>query len=108
MTSAEVRLRLLAEKRELEEASGKTTSEREPVAVDQQSVGRIARMDSLQNQAMAIEAERRRQERIKRIDAALARIASGEFGACVRCGEEIDPRRLALDPTVPTCTRCAA
>jgi DnaK suppressor protein len=108
MTSAELRQRLLAEKRELEEASASTIAERQPVDADLQTVGRIARMDSLQNQAMAVEAERRRQARIRRVDAALARIDSGEYGACVRCGEDIDPRRLELDPTTPLCTRCAA
>lgn len=108
MKMEEWRERLLAEKREIEDASGKTTAEREPVDAAMQSVGRIGRMDSLQNQAMALEAERRRKERIKRIDAALARLAADEFGICARCGEDIDPRRLELDPTAPTCARCAA
>ena len=82
-------------------------SGRRPVELDQQSVGRLSRMDAMQVQAMEIEAERRRLERIRRIDATLARIDRGEYGACVRCGDDMDPKRLALDPTTPLCADCA-
>ena len=37
-----------------------TENERKPVTLDQSMVGRLSRMDALQNQAMALEAERRR------------------------------------------------
>lgn len=82
-------------------------SGRRPVELDQQSVGRLSRMDAMQVQAMEMEAERRRLERIRRIDATLARIDRGEYGACVRCGADVDPKRLALDPTTPLCAECA-
>nr|WP_304502923.1 TraR/DksA C4-type zinc finger protein [Caldovatus aquaticus] len=42
-----------------------------------------------------------------RIAAALARIESGEYGWCARCGEPIAPGRLAPDPALPTCVACA-
>ena len=62
-----------------------TEKERKPVALDQSMVGRLSRMDALQNQAMALEAERRRGVELQRIDAALARIEEGEFGYCAAC-----------------------
>lgn len=80
---------------------------RAPVELDQTSVGRLSRMDAMQAQSMALATERRRAEAIARIDQALARIADGGFGECVVCGEPIAPRRLALDPAVPTCIDCA-
>jgi DnaK suppressor protein len=64
-------------------------------------------MDAMQRQEMAQAARRRRKLELERIDAALARIDAGTYGACVRCGEEIAPARLALDPTVPLCRDCA-
>lgn len=79
-----------------------------PVELDQTSVGRLSRMDALQQQAMALETERRRAAERLRIEAALQRIESGDYGNCVSCDEEITEKRLALDPAVPTCIRCAA
>ena len=76
--------------------------------MDQTTVGRLSRMDAFQVQAMATESERRRQTQIKRIDAALKRIEENEFGYCARCGEPISEKRLAIDPTTPYCTNCAA
>jgi RNA polymerase-binding transcription factor len=45
---------------------------------------------------------------IKQIRAALQRIAKGEYGVCVRCGEPIDPKRLKALPTALTCIACAS
>ena len=64
-------------------------------------------MDALQNQAMALEAERRRRLELQRIEASLKRLEAGDFGYCVTCGEQIPLRRLELDPTLPTCVACA-
>ena len=77
------------------------------VILDQQSIGRLSRMDALQQQAMAKAAHGRRAQSRARIQAALARIDEGEFGYCTECGEEIPIKRLELDPTVPTCVSCA-
>jgi DnaK suppressor protein len=41
------------------------------------------------------------------IDAALARTEAGEYGLCVDCGAEIDPKRLAVLPFALLCTECA-
>jgi len=44
---------------------------------------------------------------VEQIDAALARMARGEFGTCADCEQEIDPRRLAALPTTVLCGECA-
>jgi DnaK suppressor protein len=78
-----------------------------PVELDQTRVGRLSRMDALQGQEMARAAERRRDIELRKIDAALARIDAGDYGWCVKCGEEIAAERLRLDPAVPVCIDCA-
>lgn len=40
------------------------------------------------------------------VDAALARIDSGSYGVCERCGEEIEPARLEFRPTSRLCVAC--
>lgn len=98
---------LLEERRALAEEDAQGADNRETVVLDQQSVGRLSRMDALQRQAMAEATQRRRALRRSRIDAALARIDQEEFGFCQDCGEDIAKARLDLDPTVPRCISCA-
>lgn len=91
----------------LGEASETTSQHRQPVALDQQSTGRLLRMDALQNQAMAAGTEARRQARSIALSVAIERIEKGEFGWCDECGEFIGERRLDLDPTFTRCVGCA-
>jgi RNA polymerase-binding transcription factor DksA len=43
---------------------------------------------------------------LRDIEAALARIDSGEYGQCVDCEEAIDERRLLAYPAAVRCARC--
>jgi len=79
-----------------------------PVELDQESVGRLSRMDALQGQAMAVAAGARRRHERDRIHAALRRIADDDFGWCLRCGDAIAEARLKNDPTVIHCLECAS
>jgi DnaK suppressor protein len=99
--------RLLARRAELERFVAEHQEEARPVDADPQRYGRLTRMDELQSQAMARETERRRQAELVRIASALKRIAEGEYGYCAACGEDIDRKRLELDPTVASCIDCA-
>jgi len=101
------RVRLTELRAELVALSEGTAQDRKPVELDQQSVGRLSRLDSIQVQAMAKAADSRRAVEIKRIDAALKRIDADEFGYCATCGEAIADKRLELDPAVPLCMGCA-
>ncbi|WP_454276569.1 TraR/DksA family transcriptional regulator [Roseovarius sp. MBR-154] len=78
------------------------------VELDQQAIGRLSRMDALQNQAMAKAGHARRQAEQTRLRAALARIDEGEFGYCEDCGEASAEGRLRLDPAAPRCISCAS
>jgi RNA polymerase-binding transcription factor len=101
------RTRLEALKTELLLLSENASDDRKPVVLDQQSVGRLSRLDSIQVQAMAKAADARRAQEIRRIDAALVRLASDEYGYCVACGEAIASGRLDADPAAPRCADCA-
>jgi DnaK suppressor protein len=101
------RQRLLADRRALLSVSETSADSRNAVELDQSSVGRLSRMDAMQQQAMALATERRRAVSLARIDAALARIDSGDYGCCTQCGEPVPSGRLALDPATPTCVACA-
>ena len=104
---AALRERLLLRRGELAEAEADTEAWRGPVELDQQSVGRLSRMDAMQQQAMAEAEARRRKSEIARIDAALKRVEEGEYGWCAECGEPIAPKRLEIDPAAAHCIACA-
>jgi len=42
------------------------------------------------------------------IEAALVRVAEGEYGYCVTCGDKISEERLDVLPATPKCQKCAA
>lgn len=97
-------IRLRDELQEIEQTGNEAA---QTVELDQSRVGRLSRMDALQAQAMSIESGRRRNIKMQRIDAALKRIDKDEFGLCIKCEEEINPRRLEVDPAAPLCIDCA-
>lgn len=100
--------RLLDRQSQIAEEDRISESDRAPVTLDQDSVGRLSRMDAMQVQAMALATQRRRAAEKERILAALRRIDGDEFGWCVACGEEIAEARLENDPSVSLCIECAA
>lgn len=105
---AAIEARLLEERTMLSSDSAHSEDARRPVTFDQPAVGRLSRMDALQDQAMAKATEERRFRRRAQIDAALDRLRDGTYGECVICGEEIAAGRLELDPAVATCLECAS
>lgn len=80
---------------------------RETVTLDQQSVGRLSRMDALQQQAMANAVSERRQADLVRVEIALKRLEEGDYGFCENCEDPIPPKRLEIDPLALRCTNCA-
>ena len=100
------RSRIEAEIAELRALSDNSRQSRAPVMLDQQSVGRLSRMDAMQRQSMDLAKEERRVKRLAILAAALRRMDEDEFGYCLRCGEDISPARLDVDPTVTLCVGC--
>jgi DnaK suppressor protein len=99
--------RLLTLKDELEQLSSTGKQASNTVVLDQSKVGRLSRMDAMQAQQMAQETERRRQLQLQKIETALSRITTDEYGYCFVCGEEIGEARLNFDPASTRCINCA-
>ena len=99
--------RLNERREEILAESGLGKEERKPVELDQTSVGRLSRMDAMQNQAMAQATERRRQSELLRIEAAFERLETDDYGYCLTCGNDIAVKRLEVDPSASVCIVCA-
>lgn len=98
---------LLDLKQDLELLDNAAENSRSAVELDQSRVGRLSRMDALQGQAMNNAIAARRRQKISAIDAAMARLKDGEFGYCMKCGDQIALKRLELDPTASICLDCS-
>ena len=77
-----------------------------PEALDG-TIGRLSRQDSLMQQELAKDAQRRRMLRLHLLQQALRRMDDGSFGQCIECGGEIADARLLGTPEAPLCAKCA-
>ncbi|RRQ21789.1 TraR/DksA family transcriptional regulator [Thiohalobacter thiocyanaticus] len=102
-----LRQRLLDRARELEAMAETRRQAGRTVELDQSRTGRLSRMDAMQAQAMAHAGEARAQDEYRRIQAALKRIDSGDYGDCLDCGDPIGAGRLNFDPAITLCLACA-
>lgn len=71
-----------------------------------QPIGRISRIDALQQQKMAKEQRRRAELRRSQIRQALVWIDEDEYGFCNRCEEPIGFPRLKARPESAFCVAC--
>ncbi len=69
-------------------------------------IGRLSRMDAIQQQQMSRANRALYQRRLLQIDAALKAAQNGEYGLCRDCGEAISPARLGARPETPFCVDC--
>lgn len=99
---------LLDQQEELMGVADLISESSKPVTLDQNSVGRLSRMDAMQAQAMAQAGSARQQQQLKLISRALERIDSGTFGRCLECDEFVVLARLELEPSVEYCVACAS
>lgn len=77
-----------------------------PVELDQQSVGRVSRVDAIQQQQMALANKQQATVLLRSIELALQRVDDGSYGACLECGEAIAEARLQAQPWAGLCIDC--
>jgi DnaK suppressor protein len=90
------------------ERSMRTTEEAmRPVQLDQSAVGRLSRIDSLQNQGLTRNLQEREQAKLGQVVTAFQRLEDGTYGSCTECGGAIPFERLQIFPETPTCSSCS-
>jgi DnaK suppressor protein len=76
-----------------------------PVDLDE-PIGRLSRMEAIQQQKMAEATHARAQGRARQARAALILLGAGDYGFCQRCGDPIGYPRLKARPETPLCIVC--
>ena len=102
----ELRSELRRQLTHLEKSMAVTDEALRPVQLDQTAVGRLSRMDSLQNQSLTQNLRERELLKLALIRGALRRMDDGTYGVCEECGTEIPFGRLFVVPESPTCAGC--
>lgn len=90
---------------ELEAQLGNIAESVKPVDLEE-PIGRLSRMDAMQQQKMAEASRRSVRQRFDRVGAALAACERGEYGLCLTCEEAIGYRRLKARPETALCLDC--
>jgi DnaK suppressor protein len=102
---AQLKAQLLELRTSLEQDLERSSESARPVDLEE-PIGRISRVDALQQQSMAVAQRERVRNRLQAVIAALGRIGSGTYGECLRCGDEIAIRRLQIHPETALCLDC--
>jgi DnaK suppressor protein len=71
------------------------------------AIGRVSRMDAINNKSVNDAALRTAENKLKSIENALQKIDHDDFGKCRRCGQPIPMGRLVVMPESSLCIRCA-
>ena len=77
-----------------------------PVSLDS-SIGRISRMDAINNKTINEAALRKAQEKLSKLNQALNKVGSKDFGICIKCKQPIPLGRILLMPESLRCVNCA-
>lgn len=94
------------QKVELQQQLENTEADSQPVTLDQQSVGRVSRIDAIQQQQMALASREHNKNLLIAVNKSLNRVNNEEYGYCLECGEAIGFKRLQVQPYAEFCLDC--
>ncbi len=76
------------------------------VTLDQSSVGRVSRMDAMQQQSMAVSTRAKAEASLRKVLLALKRMDYEDYGYCEQCDGQIQFKRLKVQPEASNCMKC--
>lgn len=71
------------------------------------AIGRISRMDAINNKSVIEAALRKTKEKLENMIFALGKINDKDFGLCIRCHKPIPLGRILIMPHAKTCVGCS-
>ena len=103
--ASELEQKLAALRDELKHLLDTTQDATRPVDLDE-PIGRLTRMDAIQQQSMSAANRRSHEIRLRQVAQALGAIEQEKFGFCRRCDDPIGYKRLSARPESPYCLDC--
>lgn len=102
----DIKNRILEELKKTEEAILDYKESTKPISPEN-SIGRVSRMDAINNKSVVEAALRKAEEKLNKLKLVLNKVDDADFGICIRCGEPIPIGRVLLMPQSRNCVRCA-
>lgn len=106
MNKAQIANRIKEEISSTEESIVKFRELTKPIAPEN-AIGRISRMDAINNKSVNEVALRKAELKLKNLYVALSKIDDPDYGSCLRCKNPIPIERIMLLPQAVFCVNCA-
>lgn len=106
MTNTEIKQLLEDEIVKTEKLIAEYRENTKPVAPDV-AIGRVSRMDAINNKAVTESALRQAQEKLNQLNIVLSKVGSDDFGICIKCKKPIPIGRILIRPQSLYCVNCA-
>ena len=71
------------------------------------AIGRISRMDAINNKSVIEAALRKSKEKLEKLKTALTKVDDDDFGLCIRCHKPIQLGRILIMPQARSCVACS-
>lgn len=105
-TRAELKAKIEALIVKYEEDIKETEKMTQPVSPEN-SLGRISRMDAINNKSVMEASLRNKISKRNKLKFALTQLDNPGFGSCTNCQKTINPKRLMYMPESTKCINCA-
>lgn len=77
-----------------------------PMAPDV-AIGRVSRMDAINNRSVVEAALRKAEEKLKNLEKVQSKLGTSDFGICIKCKNEIPLGRILIRPESLLCINSA-
>ena len=104
--SAEIGKRFLSEIKKTKLKISQYEEMTQPVAPDN-AIGRVSRMDAINNKGVMEAALRKARERLDGLNRHYEKLNTADFGRCLKCQNEIPLERIFMAPQSSFCVNCA-
>ena len=106
MDKAEIKQKLLDEISKTELLIKEYRELTKPIAPDV-AIGRISRMDAINNKSITEAALRQSEEKLVNLNRVLSKLDENDFGICLKCRQKIPFGRILIRPESLYCVNCA-
>lgn len=106
MKDEEIRQKITSEIAKTEQLVSTYQEMTKPVALDD-SIGRVSRMDAINNNSVTAAALRQAEDKLGKLKYMLSKLGSDDFAICLKCKTPIPIGRLLIRPESLYCVNCA-
>lgn len=103
----EIKEKILEEIEKTEKSVQEYREITKPIAPEN-AIGRVSRMDAINNKSIAEAALRKAEEKLSKLKYVLRQIDQDDFGICAKCKKPIPLGRILLMPQSRHCVNCAS